>query len=66
MMTGIGMDAGTRDTIAMIGINIDTGVMGTSIMVKSVANVVKFIVILIIMIKGHPCLSKAQGCPFFL
>jgi len=44
MMTGIGMDAGTRDTIAMIAINIDTGVMGTSTMVKSVANVVKFIV----------------------
>ncbi len=42
-MTGIGMGAGTRDTIAMIAIITDTGIMDTSTMVKSVVNVVKVI-----------------------
>ncbi len=43
-MTVIGTDAGTGDTIAMIAIITDTGIMDTSTMVKSVANVVKVIV----------------------
>ncbi len=42
-MTLLGTDAGTRDT-TMIAIITDTGIMNTSIMVKSVVNVVKVIV----------------------
>ncbi len=44
MMTDLGMGAETRDTIAMITITTDTGIMDTSTMEKSVAKIVKVVV----------------------
>ncbi len=44
-MTDLGMDAGKMDSIAMIAINTDTGVMGTSTMAESIVDVVKKILV---------------------